>query len=224
MGCRLYLNFKTLVCILTVSFVIVFKTSGQTVLANLELEVTTTKKYGKVLIMKTTIRNQVGRKIFLDNFLKAMEIEKLNSKNDQYENYFDQWFANTFNDSQRPQICAQLGIKSPSHDGALDSLFARELSNFNTNILDSVRLKQWVNYISDRIEVLEENGKIEFHTYLNSLPIGTYRLRFRYSNLVGSSTPYPMEKFKNVQIPNSLLNYLRWLGEIDSNYMYLSIK
>jgi hypothetical protein len=224
MACRLYLSFKILIGALMITSVIVFRTNAQTVSSTLELEVTSTKKFGRVLMVKTIISNPEGKKIFLDNFLESIMVEKLDSEKGQFENYLDQWFANTMHDSQRPQICKQIGVTFLSQDGTHENIFAKELLSSNANVLDSIALKQWVDHVVDRIKVLEENGRIEFYTYLHSLPVGAYRLRFRYSNLVGSATLYPVEKFKDAQIPNRLLDYSKWHGEIDSGYIYLTIK
>ncbi len=196
---------------------------GQSVSARLEIEAITGKEFGRVLSVRTVITNETSNHIFLTNFLSALDIERLNDKN-QFENYFDYWFATLLHDSTRSVIEDRYGVGAEGHDATYDIYFLRELDLANQGAADADVLRVWCDRQIDQIETIKAHGVMQFQTNLNSLPPGKYRLRFFYVSKTGGVPILPTEEFRSFIIPDSLLSFVRWTDSIDSGYIYLTIR
>lgn len=199
--------------------------SGQSVSAHLQMEVATTSEFGRVLSIRTMLSNKTNQNIFLTNFLGALEIERLNDMN-QFENYFDTWFVTLRYDSSRSAIENNIGIAAVSHNNAYDGPFSNELYHFNhdtKNMSDSALLRKWCIVQAERIETIQARGKFEFQTNINSLPPGTYRLRYTYKSENNGVSVLPDEAFKGFKIPQVLFGFSRWTKRIESEYLHLTI-
>ena len=216
-------HFSDIVRVLLLIIMTVATAGGQSLSARLELEAVSTEEFGRVLSIKTIVKNEKDHDVFLNNFLMSLQIERLNEKN-QFEDYFDYWFVRMMHDSNRRAIQDITGVWSIGHDGRFDKPFIRELNAFNSKTTDSTALYHWVKHQVDRIETIKSNESLQFETSLNGLPMGRYRFRYFYSNLVDAITIVPVEKYKMFRFRDRLLAFTRWRGEIDSGYMYLTIR
>jgi hypothetical protein len=224
-GYKLFVDMKTNVAL---SFTLLaLMTTGQmdaqSLTASVVFEVTQTNDFARVLSARTIIRNEMRHDVLLTHFLMALDIEKLNARN-QYENYFENWFAGLFYDSARKAIEETTGVVAGTHHAEFDVSFAKELNRINYRAKDSTALRYWVNHEVDLMETIRSHDALEFQTNLNSLPTGTYRIRFHYSSLKDSVNIHPVEKFKSFRIPERLLEFVRWRGEVDSGYVHFTIR
>lgn len=197
--------------------------NAQSVSSQLEIEAINTKEFGRVLLVRTTIKNETDRNIFLTNFLFSLKIERMNEQK-QFENFFDTWFITLRFDSTRAAIEDITGLNAPDHNAAHDQAFLDELNLYNQYRSDSKTLAKWCDVQVARIETIRANTVFQFYTNVNSLPTGRYRFRYVYKSVNGGVPILPSETFNIFEIPNTLLDFVRWTDSIDAGYLYLTIR
>jgi hypothetical protein len=218
-----YLQINKAACITLLLLITSIATSGQSLTTRLEFEVINSKEFGRVLSVRTIIKNETANNIFLANFVFALGVERLNEYN-QYENYFENWFIQQKFDSTRKVLNNQGLIVNEDHNGSYDKTFFKELYVLNQNAKDTTHLHKWSGIQVERIETIKACSDLEFQSNINSLPSGKYRFRYSYTSAERGVAITPIEKFREFKIPNRLLDFVRWTGKIDSGYLYLTIK
>jgi hypothetical protein len=228
MDYRWCLNTKRFICILILLFVNKVGANCQTVSSHLEIEVVQTEAFGKVLSLRTIVDNKSGENLFFDWFSPAVSIEKWDTLTAKFLDYHEYWFAAIKFDPNREQLLRLLGFPTLEGEKRKDETFGRafskELLNYNSAIKDLKSLEFWVAAQIERIELVNQGGTVEFQTLINVLPRGSYRFGFHYSNSKEMVRIDPIDRFKDMRMPDKLGNFKRWRGEINSDLLYLNIK
>jgi hypothetical protein len=196
---------------------------GQALISTIDMEVTSTKDFGKVLSIKVVVINNSREDLYIDRFPYPLQIERMDSATRKFENYYTEWFSNMIHDSTADEISKKIGVVIVQPDEITDALYAKALLERNSSVKDSVALKAWTEYQVGQLKTIKSKGNIEYRYNVNSLRFGYYRFALRYSN-VGKNAKGPLPGSKTFQLPQTLNSYKRWKGSITSDAIYLTVR
>jgi hypothetical protein len=203
----------------------------------LELSIREDSKLGKLIAVRTRIENLSNQKLYLDGILPLHFRLLKKMENGIYQDYTDGWVSDEVTNDKRNEIGEAIGqanyqergckIESETFIGPFVSSFFHD-QLLNKKLIktkeDSTDLRFWLCHQFAGLLYLKPHEVAEDIDGINSLPEGSYKIFFRYSNKNGYARRVsPYERFAKFQLPDKLNGFERWRGEIIDT-LFLEIK
>jgi hypothetical protein len=202
------------------------------VVCSIELSVVRSKKFGQLISVVGKLENQTNRKLYFDG-ARYLRIDILKQNGKRFLDFYEGWQTYEIINKDREEMAAEMLAIVPrtkifdestgKFTDSLAKVFYDERIKDHKLIKsakDSVDLREWIKEEFERIVFLESKQSFTHMTRMNSLPPGSYKIVYSYSNVNNSQKP----RLPNLVLPKVLNGFERWTGTVVSDTLRLNVK
>jgi len=215
--------------------------NSKEVAANIEMRVTYTQQFGKLISIGILLENNSDNNIYLDGCrVPRVRILKRQS-NGSFKDYTEEWGLHELNKDQLGKINAAIGIDTIFYqilDEKTNKFIDRNVQTYFESALkerrsvfrserDSTVISKWFYWQFENIAYIKKHDRYVFVYSLNTLPEGEYKIFLNYNNKDQDLLQFENHSkydYLKLRLPESLNGYKRWRGEIKSDTLYLNIR
>jgi hypothetical protein len=216
-----------------------FKSGNQSIVGKLEMCVTDSKQFGKLISIRVRLKNNSGENIYVDGCRFPPVTLLKRQPTGLFTDYTEKWPFDIFN-KDLGKISSAMG-----KDTTYVPTFSEELGKFtdpNVQIFfkkflqqradaiksknDSIVIKKWIEMQFEYLAYIKKHDEYVDIRSLEVLPRGVYKLFLNYSNKERDMLQFQDHAkydYLNLKMPESFNGYTRWRGEIKSDTLFLQI-
>jgi hypothetical protein len=202
------------------------------VVCSIELSVVRSKKFGQLISVEGKLENQTTRKLYFDG-ARYLRIDILRLHGKKFLDFYEGWQSYEIINKDREEMAAEMGAvvsRTKTFDestGQFTDSLARSFyeervkdQKLIKSAKDSAALREWTKEEFERIVFLQSMQSFTHMTRMNSLPPGSYKIVYSYSNVNNSQKP----RLPNLVLPKVLNGFERWTGTVVSDTLHLNVR
>jgi hypothetical protein len=215
--------------------------NSKEVAANIEMQVTHTQQFGKIISIGILLENNSDSNIYLDGCrVPRVKILKRQS-NGSFKDYTEEWRLYELNKDHFSKISAAIGKDTTFHDSFdektnkfvdknaqhyFESALKERRSIFRSE-KDSIVISKWFYWQFENMVYVKKHNRYVYIYSLNTLREGEYKLFYEYNNKdrdVLQFEDHWKYDYLKLRLPESLNGYKRWRGEIKTDTLRLNVR
>jgi len=202
------------------------------VVCSIELSVVRSEKFGQLISVVGKLENQTNRKLYFDG-ARYLRIDILKQNGKKFLDFYEGWHTYEIINKDREEMAAEMGAIVPRvkivdestgqfTDSIAKAFYYERIKDHNLikSAKDSTYLREWIKEEFERIVFLQPMEGFTHMTRMNSLPAGSYKIIYSYSNVNNSQKP----RLPNLTLPKVLNGFERWTGSVVSDTLHLDVR
>ncbi|HEY9048064.1 MAG TPA: hypothetical protein VIN08_19290 [Ohtaekwangia sp.] len=202
------------------------------VVCSIELSVVRSKKFGQLISVVGKLENRTNRKLYFDG-ARYLRIDILKQHGKKFLDFYEGWQTYETINEDREEMAAEIFAFEPRikifdestgqfTDSLAKAFYDERIKDQKLikSAKDSATLREWTKEEFERIVFLESRQNFTHTTRMNSLPAGSYKIVYSYSNVNNFQNP----RLPNLVLPKVLNGFERWTGTVVSDTLHLNVK